>query len=895
MEKVALGIAVNSTAKTGLCCRSSRSLSGVLVGSLLFLPPLLFTAPSHAITLNWSAVNEPGIGGMPVSLRVAPGDSSKMVSGGDMLGVAYSTNSGSSWGRGTGMTMWECADSTWAPGSTSTIWIGTMGGPYKSTNGGATWTKKRSGMPTENTYWGWTAPVQKVVFDPNNSSRLLAFGGSYRNWAEDNGQMGNTKNYGMVWESTNGGDSWTRKFKIGGSTGDDNNGVNVRDVEWADNGTASVLYAATRSGFYRSDNGGSTWLAKNSGLQTSDNGVVNCWSVAVHPTKPWIVWVSIKAKGGVYKSTNWGDSWTKITNGIAVDTNWDHDYTNIAVSQQLSSSNSDNPANMFVVNSGWQDLYRSTDGGANWVKVMDGSTAPDAPTKLSPQGQVLEIDPNNSNTVYVSNSVSIFKSTSGGGSGSYTTITAKPGSTSGLWQGNGYSGYVPSRARWNPHSTNVLVLLAMDDGKYMKTTDGVNWKFRGNGVNWWHGGIDVSFAKNNTVYAAFGQWNSGDGVARSTDGGDNWSYVTDPNPGNQNGGAIYVHPDQSNRVWVVRNGKLYYSSTSGSSWTQLHTSVDHFTDLAYDKNNPLTIYAAAKDGVYKTTDGSAFSKVASIQWSNSNTRICIDPNNANRFWYVSGEYNEWWDGIWRYDNGTFTRVLTAYRVSDIAVDPLDSNRVVYVTNHSPGVDISQASGVWMTENAWAGTPSWTQQNNGLPMLRAISIAFRPSGGQIIIGLQGAGFFKASTTSAGPNIISNPSFDAENYDTQTPSGWSECCGNNAASYTESYGGSKSGARHGTHWSSYSYTSYTYQTKTGLVNGLYTLRAWAKGGGGQKAAYMEAINYGGSARTVNIPVSSTYQLIEIKDINVTNGSCQIGFWSDANAGNWVYFDDVEFFKQ
>jgi hypothetical protein len=149
--------------------------------------------------------------------------------------------------------------------------------------------------------------------------------------------------------------------------------------------------------------------------------------------------------------------------------------------------------------------------------------------------------------------------------------------------------------------------------------------------------------------------------------------------------------------------------------------------------------------------------------------------------------------------------------------------------------------------------------------------------------------------ASGNLVSNPSFDAENYNTNTPSGWSEGGGNAAASYTEDYGGSKSGARHATHWSSYAYTVLTFQKKTGLANGLYTLRAWAKSSGGQKTCYMEAKNFGSTSRTVNIPVSSTYQLIEIKDINVTNGQCTIGFWSDANAGNWCYFDDVEFFKQ
>jgi hypothetical protein len=154
-----------------------------------------------------------------------------------------------------------------------------------------------------------------------------------------------------------------------------------------------------------------------------------------------------------------------------------------------------------------------------------------------------------------------------------------------------------------------------------------------------------------------------------------------------------------------------------------------------------------------------------------------------------------------------------------------------------------------------------------------------------------------SSATGTNLVANPSFDAENYDTQTPSGWSETSyyGDSGAGYTESNGGSASGARHATHWSGVRYSIYTWQTKTGLQNGLYTLRCKARRGSGQIACQLEAKDYGGSIKTATLPVSSTYQTVEIKDINVTNGTCTIGIWSDAYAHNWAHFDDFEFFKQ
>ena len=146
-------------------------------------------------------------------------------------------------------------------------------------------------------------------------------------------------------------------------------------------------------------------------------------------------------------------------------------------------------------------------------------------------------------------------------------------------------------------------------------------------------------------------------------------------------------------------------------------------------------------------------------------------------------------------------------------------------------------------------------------------------------------------------MTNSSFDAEAFDTQTPSGWSEWEATGAAtsSYTETNLGANSGARHGTHWNTAAYQVYTYQTKTGLANGLYTLKGYFKRGGNQTACKFEAKDFGSTTKDYWIPVLSAWTPVEIKDINVTNGQCTVGIWSDANAENWLFFDDVEFFKQ
>ncbi|WP_372661938.1 hypothetical protein [Cohnella sp.] len=153
-----------------------------------------------------------------------------------------------------------------------------------------------------------------------------------------------------------------------------------------------------------------------------------------------------------------------------------------------------------------------------------------------------------------------------------------------------------------------------------------------------------------------------------------------------------------------------------------------------------------------------------------------------------------------------------------------------------------------------------------------------------------------------NLAVNPGFEADGAGTQTPTGWTEWSGTGTtnASYTESNGGSHSGTYHLTHYNGQtgSWNVYTYRTFTGLTNGTYTLKAWARrSGNGFTASQLEAKDFGGSTLSAAIPDSSSYQELTVSNINVTNGQCTIGFWTQVDNGSnypYVYMDDVSFTK-
>jgi hypothetical protein len=153
---------------------------------------------------------------------------------------------------------------------------------------------------------------------------------------------------------------------------------------------------------------------------------------------------------------------------------------------------------------------------------------------------------------------------------------------------------------------------------------------------------------------------------------------------------------------------------------------------------------------------------------------------------------------------------------------------------------------------------------------------------------------ASEYPAVMNLIVNPGFELDLGTTQTPSGWSTWsrAGQDYADYTQAYADGDSPRYYGAHGAQHSYDVFTYQVVTGLPAGDYQLTAWVKSSGGQSVAWMEVNAYGGDKRTVSIPATSIWTRVILPDIAVTAGQARIGFYSIAEEGQWLAFDDVSF---
>jgi hypothetical protein len=78
----------------------------------------------------------------------------------------------------------------------------------------------------------------------------------------------------------------------------------------------NIVYARGRGGMYKSTNGGNSWHAINTGLT---NLVVQ--ALVINPVNPTTLYVGTNG-GGIFKSINSGGSWSAVNTGLINFTVW---------------------------------------------------------------------------------------------------------------------------------------------------------------------------------------------------------------------------------------------------------------------------------------------------------------------------------------------------------------------------------------------------------------------------------------------------------------------------------------------------------------------------------------------------------------------------------------------
>ena len=99
---------------------------------------------------------------------------------------------------------------------------------------------------------------------------------------------------------------------------------------------------------------------------------------------------------------------------------------------------------------------------------------------------------------------------------------------------------------------------------------------------------------------------TGAGLFQSADGGDNWSRIRDPIPGESQIRALEVDPQRPNVVFAGSNNGIYRSEDSGSSWVKLDSPMEglNIWSIAIDPSESNTIFVGTSPPyLFRSKDG----------------------------------------------------------------------------------------------------------------------------------------------------------------------------------------------------------------------------------------------------------------------------------------------------
>lgn len=654
-----------------------------------------------------------------------------------------------------------------------------------------------------------------LVIDPRNPQRMFAGSVSGGLWLSTNA--------GTTWSLV---DGWWANLSVGALTMDPNN--------------PDTLYVGTGEGFYslahlvrsishfvrgagvlKSTDGGQTWTL----LPATAN-----WQavtrIAVSPTNSNLLLAS-RRPGGIARSTDGGQTWTDVATGdtsffVAFDpndgskavahmapvsvqahqvlTSIDAGLTWQPALSGLNSVSGENsrielayarssPGVVFASVGGSGSVWRSADGGRNWIQRATG-------TGTGYYYNCIWVDPTNENLVVVG-ALHVRRSSNGGSSfsqisnGYIMTVEPHP-DVHGLFADPGYDGgsnrkvYVctdgglhvandilaaaSGGSGWLDldtsmvstqfyaaagHTTNDTVIGgAQDNGtqRVRGTSQTSNLVFGGDGMQ-----VQIDPTNANYVYGEY-QWL---GVFRSTNGGSSastiFSGISESGSANTANfvAPLRLDPNDSLRLygaglslWRTNNARA-----SSVAWSNVKASVGSLISaVAITPGAADVVYVAHNDGrVYRTNNGTAAAPAWTAMDDNgaSNplpnrvvTRLIVDPTNPTTVYATFGGFAV--DNLWRSTNSG----VTWQAVTGAAPLALPPAPVYGLAVHPDDGDVLYAAtevGVFASDDRGA---HWSARNDGPANVVCEEITFMHGARRLVLASLGRGLWTADVQRPG---------------------------------------------------------------------------------------------------------------------------------------------------
>jgi photosystem II stability/assembly factor-like uncharacterized protein len=388
---------------------------------------------------------------------------------------------------------------------------------------------------------------------------------------------------------------------------------------------------------------GATWSEIDSGLSRTE---VNLRTIVVAPKTPATIYASAfgaDGSGRIFKTTDGAASWKAISSIVAVNS--------VFVDPQNSS---------VVYALTGRGILKSTNSGQSWTRASAG--LPDTFVSL------LAIDPVSTSNLYAVAGSGIFKTTNGGEGWSaletgfppntfFSSLLIDPGTPSNIYATAsapqngpltfGIAKSMDGGETWNalntglpasasvrllaiaPTSPSTLYAISSVSGPagppgqgMLKSTDGgQSWSAVNIGLPF--GALVASVVIDPkdaaAIYLAvvFPSAEAG-GILKSTDGGESWRAISTGLPANTPIQSLAIDPVTSSTMYLIADGTLFKSTDGGTHWSKSANglaAVD-IGALAVDRLDAGTVYAAAGNSLFKSADGGAsWNKLFTFQLS----------------------------------------------------------------------------------------------------------------------------------------------------------------------------------------------------------------------------------------------------------------------------------------
>jgi len=436
---------------------------------------------------------------------------------------------------------------------------------------------------------------------------------------------------GGVFKSTDGGSSWEPIFDEVGVMSIGAIAVDPTDPDKIYVGTGEANSSGDSfdgEGIFLSEDGGQTWTCL--GLQETAH--IN--RIVINPLNPEVIYVAAMGKlfstnpeRGLYRSTDGGETWEKVlyvndtTGCIDVAINPIHPETVYAAMWQRIRG-----PDYRISGGEGSGLWRSTDGGETWTELTDGLPQGDAVGRIG-----LALSPSNPGVIYA-------------------IYANHPGYFIGLYK-------------------------STDGGDTWTRTNDEDLSDLFSSYGWYFGNVRVDPQNPDVVYAM------GLGLYKSTNGGESWYEADFGIHVDQH--DLWIDPNDPNHLYIGNDGGFYTSHNGGSSWTKSYDlPITQFYDITVDYQNPWRVYGGTQDnGTVRTPTGSL--NDWEIIYGGDGFHCIVDYTNPNVIFaeYQYGGLGKSTDGGNTFDYATYGIDPDDRRNWDtpVIMDPTDHNVLYYGT------------------------------------------------------------------------------------------------------------------------------------------------------------------------------------------------------------------------